>query len=258
MNQKIIQKILIDTLPIKEQYDSLTDLLSYPEVYLDSKLSKHLLINKSRVEKLVELRNLLEKTMDESLIDAINHELIVLGADTIISCTIELRGDKACKEIILKNINKTIKLNAFSEEKKEDVLLISGLGAYSFFVKQAGFHSFKGNPKGEVQMYVYETNKISSFDVEDIKIDYFRSDGAGGQNVNKLSTGVRITHTPTGLSVVCKDERSQIMNKNKALERIETLVNAYFVKEENNRIKLIKKEQDKKGIIANYLNGEQI
>lgn len=54
----------------------------------------------------------------------------------------------------------------------------------------------------------------------DLKIDLFHSNGAGGQNVNKVETAVRITHIPTGIAVTCQDERSQLKNKKRALENI--------------------------------------
>ncbi len=63
-----------------------------------------------------------------------------------------------------------------------------------------------------------ETPKISE---NDVKIDLFHSSGAGGQNVNKVETAVRATHIPTGISVVCQDERSQLKNKRRAIETLQ-------------------------------------
>lgn len=59
---------------------------------------------------------------------------------------------------------------------------------------------------------------------EDYRIEKFHSGGKGGQNVNKVETGIRVIHVPTGITVVCTDERSQYMNKQKAIKRVQTLL----------------------------------
>ena len=67
----------------------------------------------------------------------------------------------------------------------------------------------------------------AAFDSRLVRIDTFRSSGKGGQNVNKVETGVRATYLPLGLSAVSTDERSQYMNKKLALERLCTLIADY-------------------------------
>ena len=75
---------------------------------------------------------------------------------------------------------------------------------------------------------------------KDLQIDTFRSGGAGGQNVNKVETAVRITHLSTGLVVKCSEERSQLMNKKKALERLKAALLANKVEQQVNQIKEIR------------------
>ncbi len=70
----------------------------------------------------------------------------------------------------------------------------------------------------------------------DLKIDLFHSHGKGGQNVNKVETAVRVTHIPTGLSVVCQDERSQLKNKKRAVETLEKRFKERSVQAEKKRM----------------------
>lgn len=74
-----------------------------------------------------------------------------------------------------------------------------------------------------IQFEPIDTAAVSVFDRENVIFETFRSGGKGGQNVNKVESGVRAIYLPTGLSVECTEERSQYANKQKAIARLESL-----------------------------------
>ena len=90
---------------------------------------------------------------------------------------------------------------------------LSRLGAIS------GVHKVL-NTSDEIALAVTPAASVVTFDERDVKIDLFHSSGAGGQNINKVETAVRVTHIPTGTVIVCQDERSQLNNKRRALENL--------------------------------------
>ena len=87
----------------------------------------------------------------------------------------------------------------------------------------AGAHKvyISGAKSEEICFAVTPAAMLEKVNENDLKIDVFHSSGAGGQNINKVETAVRVTHIPTGTVVVCQDERSQLKNKKRAVETIE-------------------------------------
>jgi peptide chain release factor len=88
------------------------------------------------------------------------------------------------------------------------------------WIGQSPFRKFHKRKNWFVGVSVYEVPKLVNWNEKDFVYQTFRSSGAGGQNVNKVESAVRIIHIPTGISVTASNERSQLQNKKEAFERL--------------------------------------
>ena len=141
---------------------------------------------------------------------------------------------------------------------------VSGENAYGYLKSEKGVHRLVRispfNAQGKRQtsfvsldvMPEIEEDLDVEINDEDIRVDTYRSSGAGGQHINKTSSAIRITHLPSGIVVQCQNERSQHMNKDKAMQMLKAKL--FLLKKEENKEKL----SDIRGEVSEIGWGNQI
>lgn len=225
-------------------------------------------------EKDTEMLELLSSMEDdlEKEITALRNSLLFSGEYDALNCTLEIHPGAGGTEaqdwlsMLLRMYGRWAERNGY----KCQVLYVEDgdeAGIKSASIRMEG-HNAYGMLKGEKG--VHRLVRISPFDAaarrhtsfssvnvvpefgsvsdivldpKDLRIDIFRSGGAGGQNVNKVSSAVRVTHIPTGIVVQCEIERSQLMNKATCMQMLTNKLMARKLEERENKLKSIVGEQ---------------
>lgn len=273
---------------INSRYARIMDLITYEEVLLDKKLFLRLDKEKRQIEDIaLEYREYLDLVETLTLLlsekdtedDALDSEILAIkrNIDRLEckltkmylrlnakweSITIEMDySDSPLSSKLQLDVENRIKaiagrdnLKVEKDDKKD--IQIEGLNVRNIFSDYMGiWECQRGKEIGRVTIYIFDSKKKeNSFDLDDVKIDTTRSSGAGGQHINTTDSAIRATHIPTKISTFCQEERSQVQNKVKALDRLEEKVREYYAGiEKDNYMREKKKLQNeikKKGRVG--------
>jgi len=243
---------------------------------LRSKVSDNLFMCEELKENIdVEIKDLLEVDILEikEKLEALEIELLLGSPYDSRSAIVEIHsgagGTEACDwaNMLFRMYSrwcekKEYKIEIIDSQEGEEVgiksltMFVKGINAYGYLKNEKGVHRlirispFDSNSRRHTSFASVEVTPLiesSSIEIEinpnDIRVDVYRSSGCGGQGVNTTDSAVRITHLPTKIVVTCQNERSQIQNKEKALEVLKSKLYQLELEKRDSEIKALKGSQ---------------
>ncbi len=248
------------------RYNELVALTEAPEIIADNKLWRKYVLEKTALERSVTLYEELKVACDLGLAEeasALSDELAITLLDQTDAdrggalMELDARDDASCR---LASEMLTM-YSAYCKKEKFDFAVIDeertpagisrcsvsveGVSAYLKLSGEIGLHrSTDGGTVTVTVLPTAETQDSTEIDPKDVRTDIFHATGAGGQNINKVATAVRMTHLPTGIVAVCRDERSQLRNRERCKQALSAKVNAYYREAEDAKRLKLKRDSD--------------
>lgn len=242
--------------------------LNTPEI--DKNFSDYI---KNEIHNLESQKSSLEKKISDDL----NPELEILNSNVFVEISSGIGGSEAAifasdlYRMYLKYfVKKDWKINEINQQKTSSdgysnlLFEVKGTNVYKTLRYESGIHRVQRIPKTEsngrvhtstarVHVFPQKDSKDMGIKDEDIRIDTYRSSGAGGQHTNKTDSAIRITHIPTGIVVQSQNERSQHRNKDIAMNFLQLKINEYMLERESSE-----KNKNKKENILNAERSEKV
>lgn len=226
----------------------------YQQINSEIEIAKELLRLEKDVQKSAEIKQEIEKKSGQLafLIEEINLTYQELSDKTSEDTRIEVCniGGEQIEENLLKMIKQYCEQSGFSfkqvpSKSNSIVLNINGDNSYKKLSRLSGLYLLVSRGKEETAslLVFHNPSPIDRLDDSDIRAEYSKSSGAGGQHINKTESAVKLIHVPTGISAECQDERSQSKNRQRAYENLTQKVLSFYQKNSKNQYEFEKKQQ---------------